>query len=86
MFEIHRLPAKEALAEFVRRCTARGIDLRPEVIHWIETYCPRDMKNLVRLLNAIDTYALQLKRRVTVALLQERLFADGTRFNKDVFQ
>ena len=44
------------------------------------------MKNLVRLLNAIDTYALQLKRRVTVALLQERLFADGTRFNKDVFQ
>lgn len=86
VFGIHRLPAKEALAEFVRRCTARGIDLRPEVIHWIETYCPRDMKNLVRLLNAIDTYALQLKRRVTVALLQERLFADGTRFNKDVFQ
>ncbi len=85
VFEMHRLPAKEAICEFVRRCTGRGIDLKPEVIHWIETYCPRDMTNLVRLLNAVDTYALQQKRRVTVALLQQRLFADGTRFNKDVF-
>ena len=86
VFEIRRLAAKEALSEFVRRCTARGIELKPEVIHWIETYCPRDMKNLMRLLNAMDAYALQQKRRVTVALLQERLFSDGTRFNKDIFQ
>ena len=86
VFEIHRLPAQEAITEFVRRCMGRGIDLKPEVIHWIETYCPRDMKNLTRLLNAMDTYALQQKRRVTVALLQQRLFAGGTRLNKDVFQ
>ncbi len=86
VFEIRPLPAKESLKEFIRRCRARGIDLRPEVIHWIETYCPRDMKNLVRLLNAIDAYALQQKRRVTVQLLQERLFDAGARLSKEVFQ
>lgn len=86
VFEVHRLPARESMAEFIRRCKARGIELKPEVIHWIETYCPRDMKNLVRLLNAIDAYALQQKRRVTVQLLQERLFEAGTSLTKDVFQ
>lgn len=86
VFEVRKLSAASAMAEFIRRSRARGIELRPEVVRWIESYCPRDMKSLMRLLNAIDVYALQQKRRVTVQLLQERLFVDGAQLNKEVFQ
>ena len=72
-FEIRPLNAEHAMAEFERRAVMRGIDLSPEVLHWIETTCPRDMKTLMRLLNAADVYSLQRKRRVTIPLMQQLL-------------
>lgn len=70
-YEIRFLDEDAARDEFVRQAKARGIEVTPDMNHWIASHCPRDMQGLRNLLDAIDRYALEKKRRVTLPLLSE---------------
>jgi len=49
----------------------RGIALPDELIRWLLTHRSRDIRSLLRLLDALDRYALERKRAITLPLLRE---------------
>lgn len=69
VFELHYLGAESALQEFVRQASERGIELDEGVRHWVAVHCPRDIGHLRQLLDEVDAYAMEKKRRVTLPLL-----------------
>lgn len=71
VFELHYLDDESAAQEFVRQAAGRGIELDKDVQHWISTHCPRDMRSLRSLLDGIDCYAMEKKRKVTLPLVLE---------------
>lgn len=71
VFELQYLDDESAAQEFVRQASERGIELDKDVQHWISTHCPRDMRSLRSLLDGIDNYAMEKKRKVTLPLVLE---------------
>ncbi len=59
--------AKNALEQ---RAQAKGLRLSKEVLQWIFTYCPRDIRTLFALLEALDAYSLSQQRPITIPLLK----------------
>lgn len=70
-FELQYLDDESAAKEFVRQALERGIELDKDVQHWIGIHCPRDMRSLRSLLDGIDRYAMEKKRKVTLPLVLE---------------
>lgn len=70
-FEIHYLDDLSTRNEFVRLAKTRGIDVTEEMEHWIQVHCPRDIQSLRQLLDNLDRYAIEKKRRVNVALMTQ---------------
>jgi DnaA family protein len=61
-------------AEALRRqAAARGLALGADVVETMLTRLPRDMRTLAAALDALDGYALALKRPLTAALLRQWL-------------
>ncbi|MCM5570554.1 DnaA regulatory inactivator Hda [Burkholderiaceae bacterium FT117] len=59
-------------ADALRRAAqGRGIALPDELIRWLLTHRSRDIRWLLRLLDALDRYALERKRAITLPLLRE---------------
>ena len=59
-------------ADALRRAAqGRGIALPEELIRWLLTHRSRDIRWLLRLLDALDRFALERKRAVTLPLLRE---------------
>jgi DnaA family protein len=52
-------------------------------MNYLLTHVPRDLSNLMSLLNRLDTYALARGRRVTVPLLRQML-ADNEEVGTEV--
>ena len=65
------LDDESAAKEFVRQALERGIELDKDVQHWIGIHCPRDMRSLRSLLDGLDRYAMEKKRKVTLPLVLE---------------
>jgi DnaA family protein len=66
-------------AEALRvHAAARGLAVGPEVIGYLLTHLPRDMRTLAAALDALDGFALALKRPLTVPLVRQWLAADET--------
>jgi len=62
----------EDKADALRRAAqGRGIALPDELIRWLLTHRSRDIRWLLRLLDALDRYALERKRAITLPLLRE---------------
>jgi DnaA family protein len=51
----------------------RGLQLSNEVISWILTHTPRDMANLVSLMNRLDRESLRSQRRPTIPFIKQML-------------
>ncbi|HZA95507.1 MAG TPA: DnaA regulatory inactivator Hda, partial [Burkholderiaceae bacterium] len=49
----------------------RGLRLPDEVIEYLLTHLPRDMRTLVAVVDALDTYALAVKKPLTVPLVRQ---------------
>ena len=66
-------------AEALRaHAAARGLAVGADVIAYLLTHLPRDMRTLVAALDALDAYALSHKRSLTVPLARQWLAADET--------
>ena len=70
-YAIEPLDDEERLAELKRQAANRGIELTPDMLHWIGVNLPRDMRTLTCVLDEADRLGLLKQRRVTLPLLRE---------------
>ncbi|MCV2370897.1 DnaA regulatory inactivator Hda [Roseateles oligotrophus] len=76
-FGLQPLSEAETRAALRREADRRGILLGEEVLDYLLTRFARDLKNLMRLLDRLDQFALAAKRAVTVPLLRQMLADEG---------
>ncbi|MDC8771314.1 DnaA regulatory inactivator Hda [Roseateles albus] len=76
-FALQPLSEAETRAALRIEADRRGILLGDEVIDYLLNRFARDLKNLMRLLDRLDQFALAAKRAVTVPLLRQMLADEG---------
>jgi DnaA family protein len=69
--ELKPLSDEEKLLILKTRSHMRGFDLSEEVMRFIITHFPRDMRKLMELLNQLDETSLTEKRLVTIPLVKK---------------
>lgn len=77
VYQVHALSDVEKAQALTAHAAARGVALSVEVIDYLLTHMPRDMRTLVAIVDALDDYALSEKRIVTLPLVKQ--WADGGR-------
>ncbi|RAS10013.1 DnaA regulatory inactivator Hda [Cupriavidus alkaliphilus] len=75
VYQVAPLSDDDKKAAVLHAARERGLQLSPEITHWLVTRHYRDMPSLMALLDALDTYSLERKRPVTLPLLRE-MFAE----------
>jgi DnaA family protein len=76
VYQLHALTDEEKADALTRHAASRGVQMSAEVIPYLLTHLPRDMRTLVAALEALDAYALARKRPLTVPLVRESLQMD----------
>jgi DnaA family protein len=71
VYQVHALSDEEKAHALSAHATSRGLRLPDEVIDYLLTHMPRDMRALVAVVDALDTYALSLKKPLTVPLVRQ---------------
>ena len=75
VYQVHALSDEEKNEALAQHASARGFRLEPEVRQYLLSRVQRDMPTLLAMLDALDRYALEAKRPITVPLLRELLDA-----------
>lgn len=70
-YHIAPLNEEQRFEELSRQAALRGIEMTPEIRHWMAVNLPRDMRTLTRVLDEADRLGLIKKRRVTLALIRQ---------------
>lgn len=73
VFQVQALSEPGLHAALHAHAASRGYPLRPEVIDFMLKRWPRDLKSLVKVLDALDRYSLEQKRAVSLDLVRELL-------------
>jgi DnaA family protein len=76
VYQLHGLTDEEKERALQAHAASRGIVLTAEVLGYLLTHLPRDMRTQVAILDALDAYALAAKRPITMPLVRE--WAQGT--------
>ncbi len=76
VYQVHALSDEEKAHALSAHATSRGLRLPADVIEYLLTHMPRDMRTLVAVVDALDTYALSVKKPLTVPLVRQ--WADDT--------
>lgn len=71
VYRIHLLDDEEKADVLRHSAAARGVALSPEVIPYLISHTSRDIRALLRLFDALDRYALEQKRAITLPLLRQ---------------
>jgi DnaA family protein len=71
VYQVHSLSDEEKSEALIAHGASRGLSLTPDVLAYLLTHMPRDMRTLVAILDALDAYALSRKRAITVPLVRE---------------
>lgn len=77
VFPLHALSDEDKRAALQLRATQRGIALSEEVLHYVLQRHERSMPSLFGLLERLDQFSLQTKRRITVPLVREFMDMGG---------
>jgi DnaA family protein len=77
VYQIHPLSDDEKAAALADHARGRGLRLPAEVIAYVFNRYPRDLRQLMGLLDALDRYSLETKRPITVPLVRELLTEGG---------
>jgi DnaA family protein len=78
VYQLHPLADAEKAEALRVHAAARGLAVGSEVIDYLLTHLPRDMRTLAAALDALDGFALAHKRPLTVPLARQWLVADQT--------
>ena len=71
VYQLHALTDEEKARALEEHARSRGLALSHDVIAYLLNHMPRDMRTLVAILDALDGYALAVKRAITVPLVRE---------------
>jgi DnaA family protein len=71
VYHVHALTDEEKGQALEAHARSRGLSLSADVIAYLLSHMPRDMRTLVAILEALDAYALAAKRAITVPLVRE---------------
>jgi DnaA family protein len=71
VYQLHALSDAEKAQALDAHARSRGFALPADVMSYLLTHMPRDMRTLVAIVDALDAYALAARRSVTVALVRE---------------
>ena len=72
-FQLLALDDEEKREVLRQRANQRGIVLSEEVLNWLFTHTGRELGMLLELLERIDTFSLEHKRKVTIPLIRSIL-------------
>ncbi|MGH6622368.1 MAG: DnaA regulatory inactivator Hda [Burkholderiaceae bacterium] len=78
VYQLHPLSDTDKAHALDHHAASRGIALSPEVVSYLLTHVPRDMRTLVAILDALDAHALVKQRAITVPLVREWLARGDT--------
>lgn len=71
VYQLHALTDDDKAHALLAHARSRGLTLSADVIAYLLTHMPRDMRTLMAILDALDGYALATKRAITVPLVRE---------------
>lgn len=71
VYQVHALSDAEKAQALSAHAASRGVGLPADVIDYLLTHMPRDMRTLVAIVDALDTYALSVRRAITWPLVRE---------------
>jgi DnaA family protein len=71
VYQLHGLTDAEKSEALRTRAAALGFELPREVLDYLLTHMPRDMRTLIAVLEALDAFAMAAKRAITVPLVRE---------------
>jgi len=71
VYQVHALTDDEKAQALHEHARSRGLALSHDVIAYLLSHMPRDMRTLVAILEALDGYALATRRAITVPLVRE---------------
>ncbi|HTT12153.1 MAG TPA: DnaA/Hda family protein [Burkholderiaceae bacterium] len=75
VYQLHPLSDAEKAAALQAHAASRGVRIDADVIPFLLVQLPRDMRSLVAALDALDAWALERKRALTLGLAREWLAA-----------
>jgi DnaA-homolog protein len=73
VYQVHELSDEEKIKAMKSHATNRGLDLPQEVCDYLLRHGRRDLPSLMTTLDALDSYSLANRRKVTVPLVRELL-------------
>lgn len=71
VYQLHGLTDAEKADALRARAELLGFELPQEVLDYVLTHMPRDMRTLIAVLDALDAHAMATKRAITVPLVRE---------------
>ncbi len=73
IYRLLPLSDEDMQAALIKHAQGSGFDLDPSIAAWLLTRESRDLGRLLQIVEALDRYSLQHKRRITLPLLKEIL-------------
>jgi DnaA family protein len=70
VYQVHALSDVEKAQALSAHASSRGLALPADVLDYLLTHMARDMRTLVAVVDALDTYALSVKKPLTVPLVR----------------
>ena len=70
VYQVHTLSDEEKAHALSAHAASRGLELPADVVGYLLTHMPRDMRTLVAVVDALDAYALSIKKPLTVSLVR----------------
>ncbi|MEQ1592655.1 MAG: DnaA regulatory inactivator Hda [Thiobacillaceae bacterium] len=71
VFQVNELNDDEKHAALVQHANSLGFRLEPQVADYLLNHTPRDMGNLLRVLEALDRLSLETRRPITLPLVRQ---------------
>ena len=71
VFQMQPLNDAEKRAALTQHALGLGFELEPQVADYLLNHYPRDLGNLLRVLEALDRLSLETKRAITLPLLRQ---------------
>ena len=70
VYQVHALSDDEKAQALSAHAVSRGFGLPTDVVEYLLSHMPRDMRTLVAVVDALDTYALSVKKPLSVPLVR----------------
>lgn len=77
VFQLHALDDGEKRAALSQHAETLGFTLDPQVADYLLEHTARDMQSLLRVLEALDRFSLEMRRPITLPLLRQLLQAQA---------